>query len=1048
MRFLLSLVTTYFIIISSLYSQQTLLKEDFDRYHNGSDGSPRWHPAEGIWQIIDGKYYQQSTTYDCASLLDFYLNESFELETTFEHLEGDVGVGFVFSSYQYNSIEFAQMVRFDGGTTFLMGYFQNGEFTGTASTKAELVQPKTQHTLRLQVDRDRDRYSIFLDGKIIQLNVPLVYRAGYCGLQSSAGKVVFHHVKLIRLPMKSEPIDLNWIKQFMVTSDHHFLVPNEREGVVQLLNAKGEEMRTLGKSVSTGGQLHNPNAVALLDDSTLVVTDRGSNRIHLFSIDGRWKTSTGWKGTEAGSFDEPVAVSANEHRQIFVLEKNAHRIQAFNDSLHVIAEFGREKLIEPLDLAVKDSLVYVVNTGLSQIECFVWDGKKATWKNFISYGGGQGRGIAVHNDTIYLTLVNEVRAYNTSGRLLHRFYGRSIDFILPWGIVRNKDRIYIADFMGGRIVVTTPSLLDPTPRVTFTDSTIAAVEWSSSNNDATVLIVTQGKDTSAHVTNPLRSNHHRVALHNLKPSTVYHTQYSPTVGTIPPRKTLSREYPLITPAGRKTKQYVRLPMAALIFANVYDDNSETLTDVPQPSLADSEIVRIKNQLNDAVKFYWIHSGMNLHLDLDFIIIPERLKRSNVYGEEWWYPPRDSVLENYLRLNGKNIADYTGILFLTCTQMYDTLLKKYVLAGKGGAFTNGVGTGKGYGISWWDVTKANHNAGNNWLMVHEFNHQLDDIFLASGYPEYWFNHISPTIGTAAAFGEHFDANRYILRMVPWEEWFDLKYTQLQVTRDADEDGIPDNEPKLPLDELRLNSDSTETDTDGDGISDFNELTFSNWLIEGWGETYGGSAIVPNLNNADTDDDKLTDDKDLYPCYPTQPQIKYGTPTMDGTIASGEWHRLGHLSDARIKATIYTAWNDSTLNLAFEMDRSVPVKIMIDADADGWFTGRDNYLINLAPEHDSLVESRIQIFNASDPNKWPFMDQTLAERIHTTSAMKSKGERYLLEIAIPRNESLGLSLVHNEPLGILIGFLCPFDQDGSKRYVNLFEPNRFFYVSLQK
>ena len=69
----------------------------------------------------------------------------------------------------------------------------------------------------------------------------------------------------------------------------------------------------------------------------------------------------------------------------------------------------------------------------------------------------------------------------------------------------------------------------------------------------------------------------------------------------------------------------------------------------------------------------------------------------------------------------------------------------------------------------------------------------------------------------------------------------------------------------LDEVRLGSDSTKTDTDSDGVSDFQELSFSNWLVEGWGETYCGEMIFPNLYDVDTDHDNLRDNVDPYPCY---------------------------------------------------------------------------------------------------------------------------------------------------------------------------------------
>ncbi|HZY10064.1 MAG TPA: NHL repeat-containing protein, partial [Bacteroidota bacterium] len=415
-------------LISAQPSSKILLNENFHSYQTGSNGNPTWSPTKGLWQVIDHTYVQQSDEYDCASLLEFYLNESFTFEITFEHISGELGVGMIFSSSERSSTQYAEMVRFDGASTILTGYFQNGEFNATSSTKSEKIDVKKKHTLLLKVDRDNNIFTLSIDGHILKENLPLTYLAGYCGLQSSGNRVRFHTVKLTRTQMRTKPPDMNWVKQFTLSPTKELVIPNEHKGNVQRYSPLGHLLQEIGTPARSGGQLYQPSAVAFLDSSTLIVTDRGSNQLHLFQINGKWLRSTGWKGKEQAKFDNPIAVSSNGRRQIFVLEKNNNRVQVFNDSLQVITDFGSDKLIEPFDLAIEDSLIYVVNTGLSQIECYTWDGKKARWNNSISYGGGEGRGIGVLNRTIYLSLVNEVRAFDMNGTVLNRFFGRSLNF--------------------------------------------------------------------------------------------------------------------------------------------------------------------------------------------------------------------------------------------------------------------------------------------------------------------------------------------------------------------------------------------------------------------------------------------------------------------------------------------------------------------------------------------------------------------------------------------------------------------------------------------
>ncbi|MFQ5797123.1 MAG: hypothetical protein ACE5H0_00355 [Bacteroidota bacterium] len=57
---------------------------DFSTYQEGSDGSPEWQVTKGDWQVIEDHYCQRNKEgYDCGSLLNIYVNESFLIEIMF-----------------------------------------------------------------------------------------------------------------------------------------------------------------------------------------------------------------------------------------------------------------------------------------------------------------------------------------------------------------------------------------------------------------------------------------------------------------------------------------------------------------------------------------------------------------------------------------------------------------------------------------------------------------------------------------------------------------------------------------------------------------------------------------------------------------------------------------------------------------------------------------------------------------------------------------------------------------------------------------------------
>ncbi len=198
------------------------------------------------------------------------------------------------------------------------------------------------------------------------------------------------------------------------------------------------------------------------------------------------------------------------------------------------------------------------------------------------------------------------------------------------------------------------------------------------------------------------------------------------------------------------------------------------------------------------------------------------------------------------------------------------------------------------------------------------------------------------------------------------------------------------------------------------------------------------IFPNPHSADSDSDGLEDGEDPLPCFPSQPDIWYSRPP--------EFKPLFEFHDPRVNAAIYSAWNEDSLCIKIEIDRLLPVKILLDGHGDGWFEGRENLLIKMTPLSDSTLTSSVEILNSSDPHQWPFMDKTLSKSVNINPVIRKSGHTWTINLNVPRSDLLNLSFKRSKKLGLLIGFLVEFDKEGSKRYIDPFEPNRFLYLNL--
>jgi hypothetical protein len=515
------------------------------------------------------------------------------------------------------------------------------------------------------------------------------------------------------------------------------------------------------------------------------------------------------------------------------------------------------------------------------------------------------------------------------------------------------------------------------------------------------------------------------------------------------------------PAGKT--EFIHMKVANVIFTNV-TNKPDAARDGAKVAASKEEVDRIKRECQMATMFYWINSGMRLWMDNDFYVTDKYYEVDNTPYGVGYTGPEVPAMKELIEAAGKKVSDYDDRNFISLEKRWDEKTGKWFYPSSGGG-TYGPEGEPGYGVSAWKAGGQNY-----WLYTHEDGHQIDALYGWSMGPEYIFNHPQPWDGSAHRHGEHFDANSWLVRewagyytrehqgppmLEPrtWFRWFTNRWGTVEFADDKDEDGIPDNAPQVPLDEVRWKSDPDKKDTDGDSLTDMREAMACAWVDYGLSEIWQGpiSKHRCDPNNKDTDGDGIVDGKDLYPLYPWNFSIGGRTASVDGVVSDGEYKPFAKIDDQAYKADVFLAWDADNLYIAMKSDKTPETaRIYLDFGDDGWFIGKNNCDIRITPAGNIKVGAQwhtnpektfgAALHNCGVPGKWPFYDPDGLKDGEVKFAQSTEGG-YSFELAIPKDLGNGVRLVKGQKIGLLFA-VGPVGGSGRQEeigQITLFEPH---------
>lgn len=213
-----------------------------------------------------------------------------------------------------------------------------------------------------------------------------------------------------------------------------------------------------------GTRFASPVAVALANDSQVLVTDSELARVFRISASGKPIAHFG-----AGVLKRPTGIAYNPQQQlVYVADTLAHDIKVFDLQGRLINTFGQRgdadgEFNYPTHLAFAKGALYVTDMMNSRVQSFSSDnemklkvgGRGLYIGNFV-----RPKGVAVDDEgNLYVieSLYDHLLVYDQTGRFLLSIGGTGQgvgQFYLPAGVwVDNRNRVFVADMFNGRVVV-------------------------------------------------------------------------------------------------------------------------------------------------------------------------------------------------------------------------------------------------------------------------------------------------------------------------------------------------------------------------------------------------------------------------------------------------------------------------------------------------------------------------------------------------------------------------------------------------------------------
>lgn len=146
---------------------------------------------------------------------------------------------------------------------------------------------------------------------------------------------------------------------------------------VKIFDMAGDLVGTIGRERGEGpGQFLFPTYLALDETGNLYVTDTLNSRVQVFDADGKYVKSIGERGSAWGMFDKPKGVALDGFGNAYVVDSGWSNVQIFNQKGQVLLFFGGRgpipgMLKNPTAIAIdRNNHIYVADLLNHRVEMY------------------------------------------------------------------------------------------------------------------------------------------------------------------------------------------------------------------------------------------------------------------------------------------------------------------------------------------------------------------------------------------------------------------------------------------------------------------------------------------------------------------------------------------------------------------------------------------------------------------------------------------------------------------------------------------------------